>query len=156
MSDDLKELKNFDFYLAKTKKRKQRKKAKQFQSRSYLKTATRVKSFFFSHARAYRTHNFFLFGHGFSVSWPLRFEIHFAGQELTHILVMKQIHMTLERVGWRLCVLKKAFCFCFKQFSIVRISQGFSVRDIFYLKIHSVFPNVEFFYWKVCFKFMQL
>ena len=36
--------------------------------------------------------------------------------------------------------------FYFKQFSIVRTSEGFSIRNILYWKTHFVFPNVEFFY----------
>ena len=34
--------------------------------------------------------------------------------------------------------------FYFKQFSIVRASEGFSIRDILYWKTHSTFPNVLF------------
>ena len=145
MCDDLKELKNFAFYLAKNKKRKQRKKAKQFQRTSYLKTATRVKSFFFSHARAYRIHNFFLFGHGFNVSWPLHFEIHFAGQELTYILVMKQIHMTLERVGIKTLCFKKSLLLLFQtvqhssNFSRIFSQRYFLLENTLYLSKCGVF-----------------
>ena len=145
MSDDLIELN-------KNKGRKQN----SFKAGTIKRLWPGSKCFFFSHARASRIHNFFLSAmvsvfHGPSTSKS----ISLAQSWITYILVMKRIHMTLERVAWRLCVLKKALCF--NQFSIVWISQGFSARDIFYLKIHSVFPNVEFFFgWKVGFKFMQL
>ena len=39
---------------------------------------------------------------------------------------------------------KKAY-FIFKQFGIVRTSEGFSISDNLYWKTHCVFPNVDFF-----------
>ena len=61
MSDDLMELNNFDFYLAKMKKRKQReKKQNSFKSETFKRLSPGSKCFLFSHARASRIHNFFL------------------------------------------------------------------------------------------------
>ena len=47
------------------------------------------------------------------------------------------------------CVVKNLFYF--KHFSIVRTSEGFSIRDILHWEIHFAYI---FFYWNVCYIFM--
>ena len=54
--------------------------------------------------------------------------------------ILKRIQLTLVTSRMKILCYKKAY---FKKFSIVRTSEGFSIRDILHWKTHSIFRNVE-------------